>query len=123
MNKYILNPQTGRIVLQSGRIGKQILNTFALDEIENLKRLTIEKQNRRLVLQKCDYGMIWSSVDSNCIDRKTDYGKKIVKCQKDKISTVLREFKENKLIDNNKRLVRNKKQALAIALREENKIC
>lgn len=123
MNKYILNPKTGRIVLQSGKIGQQILNTFSSVEIEQLKVLTQQRQQTRIKTQKCDYGLIWTSRTGNCINRKTEEGKKIVNCQKDKIKFVLSEFKSDKLIDKNKNPVKNKKQALAIALSEANRYC
>lgn len=123
MDKYIINPQTGRIVLKTGKIGQLILKTFNSEELKELEKTTIERQKRRLALQNCDYGLVWSSKNKVCMDRKSDSGKQIVQCQKQKIKLILEEFKNNKLLNINKDIVKNRKQALAIALSEANQYC
>lgn len=119
--EYILNPETNRVVLLSGRIGQQIIKKYP-QQIETLKQNIEQKRNQRIKLQKCDYGQIWSSQKSICLNRKTDDGKKIVECHKNKIKKVLDEFKNDKLYNNNKK-IQNKKQALAIALSEAITFC
>lgn len=120
---FILNPKTGRLVSLNGKLGKSIKQEL---ESQNQQIITVkaeEKRQKRLKYNGCDYGFVWStSKGEKCFDKKTDEGKEIEKCHREKIRLVLDEFKEGKLISN-KQAVKEYKKALAIALSEAKKYC
>jgi hypothetical protein len=116
--KYIINPNTGKVVKADGKIGKSILEKKTKKQQEMMFEEFEERKRIREMVAKCPYGTIYSTKKGGkCIDRKSEEGVEVVECQKKVVQDYIHDFKRKKT------KAKTYKQALAISLSESQTKC
>jgi hypothetical protein len=117
--KYIVNPKTNKIVLLNGKIGKQIVASSTVKQLENLFHETARREIARKDAVVCGFGELFSvSNGEKCVPRKSPKGKKVAECYKTNVRNVMSNYLAN--LEPN---IKSTKQAVAVGLAKSLKDC
>ena len=117
------------LVLKNNTFKKKIIPEPTV-VITKKGRFTVERSinqkgsgNPKVKCQKCSGLKTYNSQTKRCLSKKSQKGRKIEKCKKNKIAHIMTEFRTRKLKTKNGITVSSPPQAIAIALSIACKTC